>query len=115
MYKQPTEATGANPEAHLGYSQPILAAIIKLMPEGAVPHQRRAYYWLKLTHRDGGRPKYLTMAEGQAIHLTMAETCAADCDCYHRGYEDGQREGAAWGYEDGLREGAEQGNLGALA
>ena len=106
MYEQPTETTGANPEAPIGYPQPIPSITVEPMPDKN---------WLKLTHRDIP-PKYITMAEGQAIHLTMAETCAADCDCYHRGYDDGQHESDAWDrYEDGLREGAEQGNLGARA
>ena len=57
--------------------------------------------WLRLTHP--GIVKHFTLAEGEEIHRYMGDTCASDCDCYRRGLEDGQREGAA------------QGNMGARA
>ena len=67
--------------------QPIPEITIELMP---------GKKWLKLTHQLGVT-KYFTLAEGDQIHRVMAETCASDCDCFRRGLEDGQREGAEAG------------------
>ena len=62
--------------------QPIPAITVELMPEKK---------WLKVSHPNIN--KYFTLAEAQAIHQFMSETCATDCDCWTRGYHYGRGEG----------------------
>ena len=45
-----------------------------------------------LTHHYGFRLS-LTLAEMQAVHVFMAEQCGSNCDCYERGFREGQEAG----------------------